>query len=220
MRFFSNDNMVFRFCERLFDLVLLSAAWAMLCIPVVTIGPATAALYCAVVKCVRHNEQGALRNFFVSFKQNFKVGAITGVAVLVCGVLLLLSRNVFTVMAQAGDRAGVIGYYAGGVFLVFLLGLACWLFPILSRFTVDVGGLFKAAIQLGIKHLPTTIVVSLLVIEVAEFTLTYVYPIFLTPGLTVLLVSLFYERVFKKYTPYTPESEDGDEEENRPWYLQ
>ena len=33
--------------------------------------------------------------------------------------------------------------------------------------------------------------------------------------LTALLASLFYERVFQKYTPDVPE----DEGEERPWYL-
>ena len=216
MRFFSGHNMVFRFCERLFDLVLLSAAWAILCVFVITAGPATAALYAATVKCVRHHEPGALRNFFVSFKQNFRIGAMTGLAVIACGFLLFFSRDVLRVMAQAGDTAGVVLYYAGCVFGVFLLGLSCWLFPVLSRFTVSTRGLFLTVVQLGVRHLPTTVIVALLVIEAAQFTLAYVYPIFIVPGLTALLVSLFYEQIFKKYMPDVPENED----ENQPWYLQ
>lgn len=215
LRFFSGEHTVFRFSERLFDLVLLSAVWAMLCIPVITIGPATTALYYAVVKSVRHHEPGALRSFFVSFRQNFRVGLVTGLIVTLCGLALFFSLDVLELMARAGDRAGVILYYAGSVFGVFLLGLSCWLFPILSRFTMDLRGLFVAAAQLGVRHLPSTGVVALLVLEAAEFTGAHVYPILIVPGLTALLASLFYERVFQKYTPDVPE----DEGEERPWYL-
>lgn len=223
MRFFSGDNFLFRSCEQFFDLVVLSVLWAVLCVPVVTIGPATAALYYAVVKCVRRHEGGTLRNFFFSFKQNFKTGAVAGVILLAFGGMLFLLWNLVFVLAEAGDKVGLALYYAENVVILVAVGLACWVFPILSRFTLGVGGLLASAVKLGLKHLPTTIVVGLLTIAAAWFTLAYAIPILVVPGAAMLLSSLFYERVFKKYMPDAPDlpgdGEDGGEE-NRPWYLQ
>ena len=48
-RIFNPNNLFFQGCSKIFDLVVLSALWLALCLPVVTIGPATAALYYTVV---------------------------------------------------------------------------------------------------------------------------------------------------------------------------
>ena len=62
--------------------------WAVLCLPAVTIGPATAALYYTVVKCVRGRESGAFGYFFRSFLQNFKVGLLAGLIAIPLALLL------------------------------------------------------------------------------------------------------------------------------------
>lgn len=217
LRFFSGDNILFRTCEQLFDLMLLSVIWAMLCVPVITIGPATTALYYSVVKCVRHNETGTLLNFWTCFKQNFKVGAIAGSITLAVLAALLLSYHLVAVMVQEGDVVGNVLYYAERVLLVVILGLALWLAPILSRFTVGVKELFLTAVQVGVKHLPTTIAVSLLFAVVMRVTMAFISPLLLAPGLCALVISFFYERVLKQYMPGVTE-ENGDGE--RPWYLQ
>ena len=41
------------------DIVGLSILWTFLCLPIVTAGPATAALYYTVVKCLRRRDSGA-----------------------------------------------------------------------------------------------------------------------------------------------------------------
>lgn len=46
--------------------------------PVVTIGPAAAALYYTVVKCTRRRESGAFGYYFRSFRANFKPGLWAG----------------------------------------------------------------------------------------------------------------------------------------------
>lgn len=218
--FFSGSNFVFRFLERIFDLVILSAVWVLLCIPVVTIGPATTALYYAVVKCVRRNEQGTLGNFFTCFKANFKQSAIVGVILTALGLLIAFSRGMIYVIAQAQDTRGVVLYHAQTIFILLVLGLACWLFPMISRFSQPLREHFKAMLHIGFRHLPTTIVVAVLVEEAAQITIQYLWPVFLVPGIAALLISLFYERVFLKYTPEETTSEEEEEGvDSTPWYL-
>ena len=45
-------------------------------IPIITIGPATAALYYTVVKVVRRNRETVIKSFFHSFKSNLKQGIL------------------------------------------------------------------------------------------------------------------------------------------------
>ena len=57
--FFNPEKGIWAWLSTLVDVVGLSVLWIALCLPVVTIGPATAALYYTVVKCVRRRESGA-----------------------------------------------------------------------------------------------------------------------------------------------------------------
>ena len=65
--FFNPEKGIWVWLSTLVDVLGLSIFWACLCLPVVTIGPATAALYYTVVKCVRGRESGTFGYFFRSF---------------------------------------------------------------------------------------------------------------------------------------------------------
>ena len=51
--FFNPEKGIWAWLSAMVDVVGLSILWLILCLPVVTIGPATAALYYTVVKYVR-----------------------------------------------------------------------------------------------------------------------------------------------------------------------
>ena len=50
---FNPENAVFCLMNKMLDLMVLSLVWALCCIPIITAGAASAALYHAVVKSVR-----------------------------------------------------------------------------------------------------------------------------------------------------------------------
>ena len=60
---FNPQNGFFQTIDLLFNLFMLSLIWAVLCIPVFTIGPATAALYYVLVKCIRRKEPYPYRRY-------------------------------------------------------------------------------------------------------------------------------------------------------------
>lgn len=216
---FNPDNAFFRGCAKLFDLVVLSILWALLCLPVVTAGPATVALYHTVVKCIRRGEPDPYRNFFSSLKQNFKTAALAGVVVILLGVFGLFSCNVLGIMAEAGVEAAFVVYIAYTLLLLVLLGVAAFLFPLLSRFTLRFSEVFVKGFVLGLRHLPSTLVVALLIYQVGAFTVRYWYPLLVAPALCALLASLFFERIFLKYTPDDEQPARNDDEPQKPWYL-
>ena len=50
---FNINSPFFRVMSKVFDVIVLSLLWTLCCIPVITIGPATTALYYAIVKSIR-----------------------------------------------------------------------------------------------------------------------------------------------------------------------
>lgn len=57
------------------DVVGLTLCWLLCCLPVVTLFPATAALYDAVVHGIRYREEGPYKRFFRTFRRSGKAAS-------------------------------------------------------------------------------------------------------------------------------------------------
>lgn len=215
--FFNLENPVFTTLSKIFDLLLISVIYVILCLPVITIGPANTALYYVVVKVIRKERGYLIREFFRSFKLNFKRGAIAGIFLLVVIALLVFDLFYALDMVNVDYTKGSIFL---GVFIAFTLlavSFTIYAFPILSRFEMTVKQLLKAAVYMSMRHFHFTI---LMVAIVAASAIGFLYIpmlILILPGVAALLISLMMERVFKKYMPESdgPGEETGKDE----WYL-
>ena len=78
------------------------------------------------------------------------------------------------------------------------IGCACWVFPILSRFTYGFKDLNMTALRLAIAYLPQTVVLVLSTIEMVQLCVNFIFPSFFLPACLMLLWSLFTEPVFTK----------------------
>ena len=194
---FNPDNWFYRSTEKLVDLVFLSVFWMLGSLPVVTLGPSTAALYNAAVRCIRGDERNSWGVFLRTFRSELKVGVLATLAVLPAAVLLIFLRGLLYQTA-----AGPVGYllYAGyQVFLILPLGMVCYLFPVLSRFTFRTGGLLLNCAKLAVAHLPSTAALGLL-LSLAIWVCSFL-PLLLVvlPALMALVQSLLLERIFRPY---------------------
>ena len=87
---FNPEKGIWVWLSTLVDICGLSILWTFLCLPAVTAGPATAALYYTVVKCVRGRESGAFGYYFRSLRQNFKTGFLAGLIALAAAAVWLV----------------------------------------------------------------------------------------------------------------------------------
>ena len=76
------------------DLVKLNLVWLLCCIPLVTIGASTTALYSVVIKMVKNEDSYVVRSFFSSFRENFKQA--TAVWLIICMIAAILSFDFFS----------------------------------------------------------------------------------------------------------------------------
>lgn len=61
------------------DLIVLNFFWFVCSIPLITIGPATCALYSVTLKLAEDPEESVIKRFFKAFKENFIQSLIVGV---------------------------------------------------------------------------------------------------------------------------------------------
>lgn len=215
---FNLDNPVIQFLNKVCDMLFVSIVFVLLCIPVVTIGPACTALYYAVVKVIRRERGYVLKEFFRSFKMNFKRGAVVGIILLLVFAILGFDLMYAWGLTEPDSSKGslLMGVFIGITFLA--VSFSIYVFPILSRFDMTVKQLFKAASYMSMRHIHFTIPM-ILVNAAAAVIVYYFFPfIFLAPATATLINSLMMEKIFKKYMPASegPGEETGKDE----WYLE
>ena len=215
--FFNPENPFFRFTGRVLDIMVLSVLWLVCSLPIVTIGPASAALYYSCAKCLRHQESGPYRNFLSAFRQNLKTGIGATVVFLLLAVLLDAGYLFLVMAAGAGGSVWGVVRIMYLVLLVIPVSMASCAFPLLSRFTYTVGGLLSNSLRLTFRHLPRVVAAGALTVTAVVLTVLFWYygVMLLTPALCALLSTFLLEPVFRKYTP-EEELEEGAE---APWYL-
>lgn len=193
------------------DFFLLSIVWLLLCLPIVTIVPASISLYNSIAHCVRGKEEGSVRFFFKTLKAELLKGILIDILWLVIGFILVFG---FRALYILGLQNPVMSSYAV-LYLITMfipLGIFAWLIPVQSRFEHTFGSLHKAAVVYAIAHLPYTIAIVLLFIAAVALTLLAPALIVLLPAITVTLQSWFIEKAFSKHMPAPEEAEETSEE--------
>ena len=101
---FNLDNPIWRFMGKLVDVFILTLLWAVCCIPIITIGPASTAVYYVTLKLVRDEESYTVRSFFKSFKENFKQGSVIGIIMTLLLVFFLYDIYAYFMMGTQISR--------------------------------------------------------------------------------------------------------------------
>ncbi len=183
------------------DLLVLNIFWIICCIPVITIGPATAALYDAAVRCVRFGRGHALKRYWMVFCRELKTGIsaciIWEIVLYVCFVVLRLAW-IGVVGNVPAARACLLIWV---ILMILPVGAFCWMFPLLSRFTFRVGGLVKTGLQVAVSNLPWTILMVVTFVGMILLSVMFVVPAVLLPCLMCILWSFWAERAFCKIDP-------------------
>lgn len=213
--FFNLDNAFFATINKIVDMVLLSIVYVIICIPIITIGPATTALYYVTVKVIRRERSYVFREFFKSFKRNFKQSAIINL------IFILMYLILYVDIQFSKGMTGTPGLILTGIFfaiLILSIGVNIYIYPVLSRFDVTIKQLFKNSFFMSVRHLLSTI---LMFLTLAAFVfITWVVPIaiLISPALYILTISLLMEKIFKKYMPESSEEAKADGIDE--WYLE
>ncbi len=201
-RIFRTDSPVMRELYRFSSMVILSVLWLVCCIPIITIGASTTALYYATGKEIQ-GEGKAVENFFHSFRMNLKPAMIAELIFWAVGIFLVLDVLVLTGVEMNGKE---LVYALLTILLIFSMALWSYVFPILSHFHCSIGELFRNACMLSVLNLPSTILVIL--VNAVPFLLAMwslgwffrLVPIllFVWPGAAARINSHRFDRIFRK----------------------
>ena len=175
----------------------LSLLWTFLCLPLVTAGAATAALYYVVVKVFRQGRDNAFSIYLRAFRDNLRQGI--PVTLFSIPVMIFLAWGYNVMEHNISTAPGVVMYMAYYVALVVPVGVLCYLFPLMGRFSFGTRALVRTAIIMAFRHIPSTVIIVLLTVEMTVLTIEKWWPLLMSPVFTMFLYSLFLEKIFLKY---------------------
>lgn len=191
------DNPVMQFITKIVYSVYLNILWFICCIPVVTAGAATTALYYVTLKMAKNEEGGITKSFFRAFKENFKQSTIVWLILLALGIVLGVDGYVLWHMRFENAFWTVIT----AIFLVAVaayLIVVMYIFPLMARFDNTIFAMFKNSLFIGMRFLLCTALVA-----VIHFAMLFVIINIFTPavifgeGLCAFLSSYFLANILK-----------------------
>ena len=195
--FFDSDNGFMQGFTKVTDTLILSILWLVCCVPVVTVGAASSALYYAFHKSIRQNRSYAWREFFAAFKSNFKRSTGIWLILLVFMLMSLVSCLLLGAMRESIPMAGVC-LMMGVVILCFTAVWCIYALAYQARFENTMGAVLKNSALLTFANLPRSILLLILFVA-AVITVIYM-PVICGPVVAVFiwLENKILERVFRK----------------------
>lgn len=205
------DSPLMRLMMLITNIICLNVLWIVCCLPVITAGAATTALYYVMFQYITKQDDGVLKPFLRAFKENFKT--VTPVWVLHLAIGAALGAEVFYLIRGAQLWLKL----AFGVLLLIYAGVSAYLYPILARYhTTGKQAVFNS-FALSTRHLFTT--VCLVILNSVPLVLVVFFPeifwktvLLWTLGGFSLIAYLCGRMIFPILKKYEPA--DGEKEEN------
>ena len=202
MKFFNIDNPVFRTISRIGDIFVLSFLWLVTSIPIFTIGVATTAAYDCAFKIIRARDTNVFKDFFRSFKSNFRQSTLIFLILIPIGALLLF--NLYFWAHSESEYSVAMNAVTLGLAVIYLAG-ALYVFPVQAMFENPIKKTLQTAFLMAVLNIVNTII--LLAVCLGVSYVCYIFPIaayiFLIfgSGLFFMLFAVRFLTVFRKYNP-------------------
>ncbi|MBQ3529036.1 MAG: YesL family protein [Oscillospiraceae bacterium] len=203
-KWFDIDSPIMVALSRLADMFFLSVLWLVCCLPIITIGPSTAAMYYVALKWARKEDVKLSTAFFDAFKKNFKQGVALNLIFLVVGTVLALD---YIIMSAQEGTYGTISSVCFFVMGMWLMAIMFYAYPLQAQFYNTVRQTLINAAQLAVTKFPVTIavfVINLLPLIVGFISLpllirTIPLWLLLAPGAAACVNAKMFAKMFDKF---------------------
>ena len=223
-KWFRLDSPIMMGLSRLSDLVIVSFLWFVCCLPIVTIGASTTAMYYVLMKVVRDEEDvKPIPTFFHGFKSNFKQATAMNLISLVLGAILLADAYYWFFGQGSMATISFAIFFAAFVWLVCIMSYA---YPLQAQFYNTVKQTLINGAILSMRKFPVTVIVFLLntlpviltilcLINFGHFSLmvqTLPIWILLYPGIAAYINAKFFVKMFDPFLKEAKERQETEKE--------
>ncbi len=170
MKFFAYDSPLMNSLSRLTDLVVLNVFFIICCLPIVTIGAATCALYSAMFK-LKNDEGQPYKQFFIAFKRDFKHSTIF--FILYSLLIAFIIFDIYIVLIMNIGFEMVFFSILGIVGIIAIL-TSCWFYPLNAKFENNFKTQVLNSFKISLAKLPISFLMA--VISLTPIILLFALP--------------------------------------------
>lgn len=186
---FNLDGPLMQLINKVVYSVYLNILWFICCIPIVTIGASTTALFYVTLKIAKNDEGNITKAFFHSFRVNLKQSTIVWMILLCMGIILGVDGYVVYHMRYENAFWTLCTAFliiAAAAYAIVLM----YIFPLMARFENTISAMFKNALFMGIQFLFCTISMAAIYFAMLLVVVRFFTPaIIFGEGLCALLCS-------------------------------
>lgn len=102
--FFPSDGKFNRISDKVGNIFELNLLCLLCCVPVITAGASLTACYYVAMRMVRNEEQSIARDFFRSFRRNFKQGTLIWLLLTLFSFVLFVGAWLLRTVDSAGNQ--------------------------------------------------------------------------------------------------------------------
>ncbi|MCV9888552.1 YesL family protein [Metabacillus halosaccharovorans] len=190
----------FRVLEILTNFFLLNLIWLLACLPVVTIFPATAAMFAVSRQWILHHDESVFKAFFKHFKDNLKQSFIIGV--LWSSFALVLYMN-FVLLLEIESIKFVLFPFVI-LFSGLMLLTTVFLFPVMVHYDLRVLDIVKNSFFLAMGFLPRSLLGIGVMIGIFLLFIWQPMTIFISFSMGCYFIFQISKKVFEKKQIVTP----------------
>ena len=216
MKFFSYESKFSQLLLKLSYSCYLNLLWLICSLPIVTIGASTTALYYASLKLIREEENSVTRQFFRSFRENFKQATVLWLILLGVGLFLAGDGYILYHLRQSAEGSLAVLWTlilavviaASIVYVIVLL----YVFPLLASVSNTNRAMLKNAFLIGTHYLFATILVFAVHFAVFFVTVAWFTPLIIFgEGLCALISAWLLNNILIACSGTPEDAEESDE---------
>ena len=148
-KLFQMDSPLMNFLSKVASLVALNLLWLLCCIPVVTIGASTTAMYCVTRDMAKGDWPSVVPDFIRAFAGNFKQSVLI-FFILLIPVCLAISYLLLTITTALG---AIWWFKALCYIAIAIVCVVCsYVYPLLANFDNSIRGTLKNAMLLPLAN--------------------------------------------------------------------
>lgn len=165
--------------EKVTNYILLSVIWTITSLPLVTLFPATTAMFGVIKDWDEQKEKGVLKQFLKHFTQHFNKSLLLGIIFWIVCIIFILD---ILIMNEVKSTASTFIFSLLIMMGIVVSFICIYLFPLMVSYKLSIKNIIKNAFLFSIMYFPTTLV---------SFTLLAlsIYIILLVPIMVFILVS-------------------------------
>ncbi|MDO4488526.1 MAG: YesL family protein, partial [Eubacteriales bacterium] len=154
-RLFSTETPIYQWLMKVSTILLTGIVWLLLCLPIITAGASTTAMY-RIMFNIRDEKPSGIGHFFKYFAEEFKKGTLLFLIDILCVILLAVIYLVLYSFVKVGNEVSVLA-------AIFLVPLFIWMitflyvFPLNAFFDNTVGRTILNAFMLSVRYFKYTV---------------------------------------------------------------